>query len=241
MKYILFLIFCFKGEHVNSQEKQPLLPISKWEVSVGSGLYLDLFYANIIFGGDDSNPPGYQNKKGNKVNLGKIDRVELKYFFNEKAALSFYFQNATYSDLLGDGIDPLEVWKDLKQKNSRIHFTLNFYRMIPSGKRGTWSFASGFQAQIEKISFPFYRTEDPTDPYLITDIGARPSSAYFEDWAIPLTIAHHWTINKNLKLGLMLNTAYTTGTGVDGLALMGNIVIPFGKPLSLTKRINKQP
>jgi hypothetical protein len=27
----------------------------------------------------------------------------------------------------------------------------------------------------------------------------------------------------------MLNTAYTTGTGVDGLSLLGNIVIPFGR------------
>jgi hypothetical protein len=27
----------------------------------------------------------------------------------------------------------------------------------------------------------------------------------------------------------MLNTAYTMGTGVDGLAILGNIAIPFGK------------
>jgi len=63
--------------------------------------------------------------------------------------------------------------------------------MIPSGKRGTWSFASGFHVQIEKVSFPFYKTDDHTNPSMITDIGPRPYWGYFEDSAIPLTIAHH--------------------------------------------------
>jgi hypothetical protein len=130
----------------------------------------------------------------------------------------------------------LEVWTELKRNNRRLHFTINYYRVFPSGKNAAWSIGSGFQVQIEKVSFPFYRTDDPTSPFLITDIGARPYWTYFEDWAIPLTVAHHWTINKNLKLGLMLNTAYTTGTGVDGLALLGNIAIPFGKPVKAKKK-----
>lgn len=112
-----------------------------------------------------------------------------------------------------------------------MHFTLNYYRKFPSGKKGTWSIGSGFQVQIEKKSFPFYRVDDPTNPTVITEISARPDWTYFEDWAIPLTVAHHWTINKNLKLGIMLNTAYTTGTGIDGLSLLGNIAIPFGKQI----------
>jgi hypothetical protein len=229
MKYLFIFLLVLQTGYSSSQEITTSLPISKWEASVGSGLYLDLFYANIIFGGDDSTPQSYPDKKGNRVNVGKNDRVEFKYFINPKSAVSIYFQNARYTNLFGSGNDPLGVWKDLKRHNRRMHFTLNYYRMISSGKKSLWSFASGFQVQIEKVSFPFYRTDDPTNPTLITDISGIPSSSYFEDWAIPLTIAHHWTINKNLKLGLMLNTAYTTGTGVDGLALMGNIVIPFGK------------
>ncbi|MBT9485571.1 hypothetical protein [Sediminibacterium sp.] len=101
--------------------------------------------------------------------------------------------------------------------------------MFPSGKKGIWSIGSGFQVQIEKKSFPFYRVDNPANPTTITEISARPDWAYFEDWAIPLTVAHHWTINKNLKLGIMFNTAYTMGTGVGGLAILGNIAIPFGK------------
>ncbi len=203
----------------------------KWEASIGSGLYTDLFYSNIIFGGDNSIPPGYTSKKGRRINPGVTNRIELKYFLKKKSAISFYFQNARYNDLIGSGNDPLAVWTDLKRYNRRMHFTINYYRIIPSGKKGKWSIASGFQVQIEKVSFPYYRTEDPTNPSRITEIGARPYWTYFEDWAIPLTVAHHWTINKNLKLGIMLNTAYTTGTGIDGLSLLGNIAIPFGKQI----------
>jgi len=33
----------------------------------------------------------------------------------------------------------------------------------------------------------------------------------------------------------MLNTTYTSGTGVDGLALMGNMVVPFGRDVKTRK------
>ncbi len=223
MKYILILFFVFRIEYSSCQETTSPLPVSKWEGSVGSGLYFDFFWAIV---GD---PPGYPNKPGKGMYIGKNDRVELKYLINPKSAMSVYFQNAQWRELYGDGNDPLGVWKEITRYSRRMHLTLNYYRMFPSGKKGIWSIGSGFQVQIEKKSFPFYNVDDPLNPTVITEINARPDWSYFEDWAIPLTIAHHWTVNKNLKLGLMLNTAYTTGTGVDGLALMGNIVIPFGK------------
>lgn len=226
--FTLLASFIFISSFCQVHTKQ--IPVPQWEFSVGSGPYLDFFWAIV---GD---PPGYPNKPGKAVNIGKVDRIEMKYLFNQKSAISLYFQNAQYKDMVGSGNDPLGVWTDLKRNNRRMHFTLNYYRMFPSGRKGTWSIASGFQVQIEKISFPFYRTEDPNNPTLITDIGALPYWAYFEDWAIPLTIAHHWTVNKNLKLGLMLNTAYTTFTGVDGLSLMGNIAIPFGKEVKPKKK-----
>lgn len=228
----MICIYLFIAQTIFAQTNSIKQPIpSKWEASVGSGVYLDLFYANIVIGGDDSSPPGYPNKKGNRVNFGKMDRIEIKYLFNQKSAISVFFQEARYKNLYGSSADPLGAWIDVKKNNRRMQFTLNYYRMFPSSNNSTWSFSSGFQVQIEKISFPFYRVNDPVNPTIITEINARPDWTYFEDWAIPLTIAHHWTINKNLKLGLMLNTAYTMGTGIDGLAFLGNIAIPFGKTI----------
>lgn len=233
MRVLLTIFFILLTIFSYSQTKKEIL---KWEVSIGSGLYLDLFYSNIIFGGDNSTPPSYPNIEGKRINSGITDRFEIKYLLNSKSEISVYYQNARYTDILGSGNDPLGVWKDLKRHNRRMHFTINYYRIFPSGSKGTWSIGSGFQVQIEKVSFPFYRTEDPNNPNLITDIGARPYWAYFEDWAIPLTVAHHWTVNKNLKLGILLNTSYTTGTGVDGLSLLGNIAIPFGHPVKERQR-----
>jgi hypothetical protein len=233
--YTICLQIIFLPKFVFAQndttQQQPL----RWEASVQSGLFLDLFYANIVFGGDDSEPLGYSDEKGKRVQSGKMDRLEIKYLLNRKSALSFNFSNALWKDFYGTGNDPLEAWTETKRYKRRMQFTANYYRIFPSGKKAQWSIASGFQIQIEKISFPFYRTDDPNNPGLITYINARPSTSYFEDWAIPLTVAYHWKINKNLHLGLMYHTAYTTGTGIDGMALMGSIAIPFGKTLPTTK------
>ncbi|MBA4258643.1 MAG: hypothetical protein C0446_05735 [Chitinophaga sp.] len=230
MKPIITLILFFLTPNLFAQKKQIPSESLRWEISVASGLYSDLFYANIIFGGDNAVPLGYSDKPGKAINFGKLDRFEIKYLFdNKRSALSFYFQNAQWKELYGSAVDPLGVWKEIKDDCRRMHFTMNYFRMFPSGKKGIWSIGSGFQVQIEKKSFPFYRVDNPANPTAITEISARPDWTYFEDWAIPLTVAHHWTINKNLKLGIMLNTAYTMGTGVDGLAILGNIAIPFGK------------
>jgi hypothetical protein len=236
VSYIL-IIFLFYTNNIFSQadsvQNQPL----RWEASVQSGLFLDLFY-HIV--GD---PPSYSNLAGNKVELGKMDRIEIKYLSNRKSAVSLNFSHAIWKFLYGSGNDPLEAWTETKRHKRRFQFSANYYRIFPSGKKGQWSIASGFQVQIEKVSFPFYRTDDPNNPNLITEINARPSNSYFEDWAIPLTIAYHWKINKNLNLGLMYQTAYTTGTGIDGMALMGSIAVPFGTMVTphKTKYINKQP
>ena len=229
MKYILLLILFSISRFSYCQEKTLKQTPQKWELSISSGPYLDFFWAIV---GD---PPAYRDKPGKKVNIGKIDRFEMKYFLTQNSAFSLYFQNAQWRELYGDRNDPLGEWKETKRYSKRMHFTVNYYRTITRGKRGSWSIASGFQVQIEKKSFPFYRVDAPNNPTLVTEISARPDWSYFEDWAIPLTIAHHWTINKNLKLSLILNTAYTTGTGIDGLALMGNIAIPFGKEVKPKK------
>ena len=227
MRVCFILIFTFILVNSYSQGQQSITTPLQWEINIASGPYLDMFRTIV------GNPSGYPNKPGRTINLGKIDRIEvMRILKNKKSALSFYFQNAQWRELWGLNLDPLGAWIDNKDDCRRMHFTLNYYRMFPSGKKGTWSIGSGFQVQIEKKSFPYYRVDDPTNPTVITEISARPDWTYFEDWAIPLSVAHHWTINKHLKLGIMLNTAYTTGTGVDGLSLLGNIVIPFGRQVA---------
>lgn len=188
-------------------------------------------------------PPSYSTIDGNEVEVGKMDRIEIKYLLNKKSAISINYSHAMWKFLYGSGPDPLEAWTETKRYKRRMQFTANYYRIFPSGRKAKWSIASGFQIQIEKISFPYYKMDDPSNPNVITEFSALPESSYFEDWAIPLTIAYHWKINKNLHLGLMYHTAYTTGTGVDGMALLGSIAIPFGKALPATriKYINKQP
>jgi hypothetical protein len=225
MRIPLFIFFTLISTVALGQKIQSSNDALRWEISVASGPYLDMFWLT------ENNRPGYPTKPGKGISWGKIDRIEVKYLFNKKSAFSIYFQNASWKEIFGDQLDPLGAWIDLKDDCRRMHFTLHYYRMFPSGKKGTWSIGSGFQVQIEKKSFPFYRVDDPTNPTVITEISSRPDWTYFEDWAIPLTVAHHWTINKNLKLGIMLNTAYTTGTGIDGLSLLGNIAIPFGKQI----------
>lgn len=245
MRRILFIIaILFSKYSISQYSEQNTFP-SRWEFLVGSGLYLDLFYANIGFGidGSEYTPSGYPDKPGRRVNPGITNRLEIRYHLNKQSGLSFYFQNSRFNNLLGIGNDPLEVWKDLKRNNRRMHYTLNYFRIINSGKKRFWHIACGFQVQIEKVSFPYMTVDDPANPTAIIAIGAVPYYAYFEDWAIPLTVSHHWRINKNLNLGLMFNTAYTTGTGIDGVSLLGNIAIPFGNAIQTkkVKRINKQP
>jgi hypothetical protein len=233
MRVVLLVLLLAKASLSTAQEKPTRLPTARWQASVGSGLFLDLFYTIA------PPPPGYPTKPGKTAHPGKIDRIELKYHFNARSAVSLYFQNAQWRMPLGIGNDPLAVWMDLKRVTRRWHFTMNYYRSFPSGKNGSWSFGSGFQVQIQKSNFPFYFTDDPANPTTITYIGAQPYWSYFEDWAIPLTVAHHWQINKNLKLGLMVNTAYTYGIGIENLAFLGHIAIPFGKPVA-SKRIKKK-
>jgi hypothetical protein len=227
------------------QTKKPSDQPLRFEGSIQSGLFFDLFYANIAFSWDasDLNPLSYSNVKGKRAQLGKMDRVEIKYLFNAKSAISFNFSNALWKDLYGTGNDPLEAWTETRRYNRRMQFSANYYRIFPAGKKAQWSIASGFQVQLEKISFPFYRTEDPNDPTRVTFISAGSRLSYFEDWAIPITVAYHWKINKNLHLGFMMHTGYTAYIGVEGIALMGSIAIPFGNPIPLVRvrRNNKQP
>lgn len=239
MKEAIFFFACiFFGSKSFSQNAGSAWPPLRWEASVGSGLFADLFYT---LKGVDA--PSYPDIPAKNIWIGKIDRLEVKYHIRPKSAFSLYVQHASWRDILGDGNDAFGFFKDYRRINRRWHFTFNYNHIIPSGKRGSWTFASGFQVQIEKYNFPWYIVDDYNNPTTIIEMGARPHWSYFEDWAIPLTIAHHWNINKNLRLGLMMNTAYTMAIGWENMALMGHIAIPFGKqlPEMRIRRKNKQP
>ena len=235
---IFFFISIFLGANSFSQNAGFTLPPLRWEASVGSGLFGDLFYTL-----KDIDAPSYPEIPGKNIYLGKIDRIEAKYHIRPRSAFSIYVQHATWRGLLGQGADGFEAFTEYKRTTRRWHFTFNYNHIIPSGKRGAWTFASGFQVQIEKDNYPYYIVDNYDNPTRIIEMGAMPYWSYFEDWAIPLTIAHHWHINKNLRLGLMLNTAYTMAIGLENMALMGQISIPFGKQLPEIKirRKNKQP
>jgi len=239
MKQSIFFLACiFFVSKSFSQNAGSTWPSLRWEASVGSGLFGDLFYTL-----KDIDAPSYPEIPGKNISLGKIDRLEVKYHIRPRSAFSLYVQHASWRDILGDGNDAFGYFTEYKRTTRRWHFTFNYNHIIPSGKRGSWTFASGFQVQLEKNTFPFYRVDDRSNPTYITEMGAMPYWSYFEDWAIPLTIAHHWNINKNLRLGLMMNTAYTMAIGWENMALMGHIAIPFGKqlPEMRIRRKNKQP
>lgn len=237
--FILFPLLTFAQN--KKLTDQPL----RLEGSIQSGFFYNLFYTNIAFSGDayGADPSSYSTIKGKRAQLGKMDRIEFKYLFNARSAISFNFSKAIWKDLYGKENDPLEVWTETRRDNQRMQLSVNYYRIFPSGKKSQWSLASGFQIQLEKISFPVYSTNDPLNPNLITSVDARSYRASFEDWAIPITIAYHWKINKNLHLGFMMHSAYTAYTGVDGLAIMGSIAIPFGRsiPIGRVRRNNNQP
>lgn len=219
------IVLFFSTANSQNSTKQP--PLKRWEASVNSGLFLDLLYTI----NDGIPPPSYSTIPGRRVNPGIMNRLEIKYLLNTKSALSLNYSHANWRTIIGNNADPLEVWTEYRKNKRRMQFTLNYYRIFKSGKRGLWSIGSGFQVQIEKNSYPYYFTDDPTDPTLITYLSAIPAKSYFEDWAVPLTVAHHWHINQNLMLGLMFHSAYTIGSGIDGAALMGSIAIPFGNNL----------
>ncbi len=203
--------------------------IAKWEASVSSGLYVDLFYANISIIGDTyhTDPLSYPDKPGKRVQSGKVDRLELKYNFNRKASASINFGYATWRDLYGTGNDPLEFWKETKRTFHRIQFAGNYYRNFHTkNKKGVINVGIGFLIQGEQTSFPFYRVS-PTDPPHILEMNAT-GLGYWWDWATQLTASYYHSINPNLKIGATFYT-YIIGTDVDGAGIMGSIAIPFGK------------
>lgn len=229
IKIILSILFILACTSLLSQEKQNKIPLLRWELSIGEGPFADLFYA---FRKDpDFTAPGYTDLKGKNVNIGIINKYELKYFIKKHSAISIYYQQAQFKYLYGESRDPLGLWKELRVPIERHQFSLNYYKQFQTGINSTISIGTGFQIQIEKSSFPYYTANTNFNPPLITSINARPYWTYWEDWAIPLTVTQNWSINKNLKIGISLNTAYTAFIGVDGIAVIGNLCIPIGKVL----------
>ena len=40
-----------------------------------------------------------------------------------------------------------------------MYFTMNYFRIFLSGKRGSWSKGSGFKEQYEKMSFRYFMVD----------------------------------------------------------------------------------
>jgi len=214
---LILIIFHF---HALSQNHIKTKKLVKWEFGVSSGIYADLLWTIV------GAPPGYSDLQRKLINWGRIDRSELKMYLNKNNAISLYHQRASWREMYGKGLDPLEVWKGVSRHNRRHHFTLNYEKLILLKNNKSISFSSGFQIQIEKKSFPYYKIDTVRNIVTISEIGARPDNSYWEDWAIPITISFSRDINTNLKIGVILNSAYTMGAGFDGISLLSNVCIP---------------
>lgn len=195
---------------------------SRWQVQVGSGLYLDLFYANLSLGDYGTvDPVYYSDKKGSRIKPGKIDRFELKYFNKKrKAALSLSFQQALIKDIYGNGNDPLEAWKEIKRYEKRIQFSANYYQ-IYSFKKSELQAGLGFLVSGSQTAYPFYRIVNG-----IAEIGATNMS-YFYDPGLSLNVHYLYKINKALSLGGTFYTYYLHQIGFEGASLQGSIAINF--------------
>lgn len=221
---IAFIVLQLAGlvsgaQNVNDSTKNTQ---TRWQVQVGSGLYLDLFYASIDFGDYGSvDPVYYSDIKGKRVKAGKMDRIEVKYFKkNHKAAFSLSFQNALFKDIYGSGNDPLEAWKDIRRYEKRIQFAANYYR-IYAFKKSELQTGLGFMISGDQNAFPFYRTVNG-----IAEIGARDRS-YFLDPGLALNVHYFYKINKALSLGGTFYTYYLHQIGFEGASLQGSIGINF--------------
>jgi len=201
--------------------------IMRWEASVHSGLFADLLYANIGVGSNDNiTPSSYSTIKGRRMQLGKIDRLEIKYNINEKAALSLNFNYALWRTIYGRNIDPLELWTTTRRYKKRLQFSANYYRKFYADEKSELNVGLGFLVQQEQVSYPFYRIS-PVDSSIIEVISAR-GLQYFPDWGIQITGTYYRSINQNLKIGATFYT-YLIGTAIDGAGIMGSIAIPFHK------------
>ena len=77
MRYLMIPLFAILSFEAFGQSKENRYQISRWEASVSSGIFFDLFYADIL--GDPSTPPVYPPEEGRKIYPGKMDRIEVKY------------------------------------------------------------------------------------------------------------------------------------------------------------------
>lgn len=224
LKTIYFLLLQLTAMIAGAQnvKDSSTYKLPRWQVQVGSGLYLDLFYANLGFGDYGTvNPVYYSDVKGTRVKPGKIDRLELKYFKkNHKAAFSFSFQNALFKDIYGSGNDPLEAWKEIRRYKKRIQFGANYYR-IYSFKKTELQTGLGLMISGEQNPFPFYRIVNG-----IAEIGATDMK-YFLDPGLALNVHYFYKVNKTLNLGGTFYTYYLHQIGFEGASLQGSIGINF--------------
>lgn len=217
--YLQFVVLMAGAQSINDSSK---IQESRWQLQVGSGLYLDLFYANLSLGNYGTvDPVYYSDKKGSRVKAGKIDRIELKRFNkNHRSAFSLSFQHALFKDIYGNGNDPLEAWKEIRRYKKRIQFAANYYR-IYSFKKSELQAGLGFLVSGDQNAYPFYRTVNG-----IAEIGATDRS-YFYDPGLSLNLHYFYKINKALSLGGTFYTYYLHQIGFEGASLQGSIAINF--------------
>jgi hypothetical protein len=235
MKYIIIILLFFGCAIVEAQEISYKPDPSKFQFSFNSGLYADLFYADIFAPKDDSpsliDGKSYPDKKQTEVKPGLISKLELIYNHNNKTAFSLAFSQASWRDLYGIGNDPLEFWKDYKRYKKRLQFSANYYHKIQMKQNSKLNLGLGFMVQGEQFNNNGYFVNNGT-------LIFSQNNAVFYDPVIAGNVTYLYRVNNNLSLGANFFTGYTFGVGIENAALMGAITIDLKNLFKKTKNEN---
>lgn len=239
MKQHLYILLLFLSTATFAQRDSTITPPhSRWQFFTSTGVFADLFNANILAPkGDEPNSIyldglSYSDKKAHHINLGMISRFELMYHFNSKSAVSFAFNKASWRTLYGKGNDPLEVFKDYKVYERRIQFSGNYYRSYKVSKRSTLQPGIGFMIQVHQYNNTGYKYDFSNDSIFFPEQGV----VNWSDPVLAFNVHYLYRINESLSLGADFFTGYTYQIGIENAAIMGTIALDLN---SIIKEIKK--
>jgi hypothetical protein len=225
MKYLLLpLLILLNGQLAAQGREDSVRKICRWEVNAGSGVFVDLYYANIfIVPGTRSRFNNYSDQRKKIFFFGKADKLEImRRFKSQRSAVSLAFQNVLVKAEYGSGNDPLERWKRTKRLIHKIQFYGNYYRVITPNTNTELKIGLGFMVQGEKNGNPFYKM----DVNGIAEIGAF-GNFYWWDPCLPLTVHYMYKHSKTVSIGASFYSYYVWQIGVEGAAIQATVALNF--------------
>jgi hypothetical protein len=226
MKMLLLTYSCFLfGINLTMAQWKKEYTGSRWKFIAGSGLFADIRHLNILNAKENkSSPPVYKDRKEHKIVPGKTDRLELMLVSsNEQSAISFAFQYAMTRHLYGSGRDPLQVWNGIKKYTSRIHCSLNYYKLKNINANNSVESSLGFLFAGIKESYPYYGTTNGTA------FINESFPGYSWQAGVQINIRYMYRITEIFSLGSACSTYYLHRRGIPGASLEANLAIHFIK------------